>query len=69
MFNNAQEVEDNIQACKEMQNQILDEKLKAEEPKIVHNMQKVDHVVSFLEGCHEDVFSKNDDQLEEQILS
>jgi hypothetical protein len=66
MFNNAHEVEDNIQACKELQNQILDEKLKAEKPKTVHNMKKVDHVISFLEGCHEDVFEKNDDKLEEQ---
>jgi hypothetical protein len=66
MFNNAQEVADNIQACKELQNQILDEKLKAEEPETVHNMQEADHVISFLEGCHEDVFAKNDDHLEEQ---
>jgi hypothetical protein len=29
-------------------------------------MKKDDHVISFLEGCHEDVFAKNDDQLEEK---
>jgi hypothetical protein len=66
MFNNAQEVVDNIQACKELQNQILDEKLKDEEPETVHNMQEADRVISFLEGFHEDVFAKNDDKLEEQ---
>jgi hypothetical protein len=46
MFNNAQEVADNIQACKKLQNQFLDEELKAEEPETVHNMQEVDHVAS-----------------------
>jgi hypothetical protein len=63
MFNDDQEVEDNIQSCKEMENQILDEKLKAEESKTVHNMQEVDHVIIFSEGCHADVFEKNDDHI------
>ena len=44
----------------------MDEKLKVEEPKTAHNMQQADHAISFLEWCHEDVFAKNDDQLEEQ---
>jgi hypothetical protein len=29
-------------------------------------MKKANHVISFLEGFHEDVFAKNDDHLEEQ---
>jgi hypothetical protein len=68
MFNNAQEVANNIQACKKLQNHILDEELKVEEPKTMHNMQEVDHVISFLERCHEDVFAKNDEKLEEQVV-
>ena len=46
----------------------MDEELKAEEPETVHNMQEVDHVISFLEGFHEDVFSKNEEELEEQVV-
>ena len=64
MFNNAQDFADNIQACKKLKNQFFDEELKAEEPETVHNMQETNHCISFLEGCHEDVFAKNDDYLE-----
>jgi hypothetical protein len=32
----------------------------------MHNMQNVDHVISFLKGCHEDVLAKNYDHPEEQ---
>jgi hypothetical protein len=44
----------------------LDEELKVEELETVHNMKEVDHVICFLEGFHEYVFAKNDEQPEEK---